>query len=456
MTMILTISDGSTTCNLIWHSSGNRRYILARDTWAPAVAPRRRGMLWACGPYDEVSEEIVVHVVGETPAEALANLAALGRLMDQAERWWRTNEPASAVTIQYMPEGGSGVLQSAILGRDPGDETSGINLPVTFNSDLSAYMIANLRLRFRRRGWWVGADSTPATSSSAAAPAIHSVTFADNQLVSSPAKVTIGGLSNLSAAFSGFLAVTDSASDMALIEAESLGFPANSWNSVADANARGGNVLRWSRNTTTFTASASTGGTTVAARAYAVYATVRNNSATMNFLLRIAYKISIHTRYTPPVVVLAGATSPQAILLGVVTLGDYTPVTNHSFTIEAAQTESGAGHTIDIDTLLVINLDDEMSRIVAVPNFALSTGNVSLIVDDRILTSPNASAGDMGQVPPYYTPYQGDVFFCSKGTSMAACLFATQGANWLVKNTTPATVQTNLTAVRHNAAVVPS
>lgn len=448
MFQYLALTDGTTIINL----TDNINYALVG--YAPVVAPLRDSELGGSGPYEDVPEQIVFHAIGCTAAVAYAAAKAVNDLLDQAQRWWR-GENVSAVRLLIQAQGSTlDPLQVAVKGRAPGAPPN-LALPATWNATSLRYVIQGITIQFVRRGQLISTDSAPAASASAAAPAIHSVTFSDNQTLSSPAKVTIGGLSSLAAAFSGFLAITDSASDMALIEAESLAFPANSWNSVADATARGGNILRWARNSTSFTASASTGGTTVAARTYAVYATVRNNSATMAFLLRLAVKVGVYTYSTTPVPIDTSTTNPRVILLGIVVLPEYTAVTNHGFAIEAAQAASGAGHTIDIDTLLVVNLDDEMSRVIAISNFAL-TGGTSLIVDDQILTKPVPSVGDTAQVPPYYTAYGGVLPLASKGTSMAACLFATQGANWLIKNTTPATVQTNLTAVRHTAYLVPS
>lgn len=458
----LAMTDGTTTVTFADGSGGVTSYPPLREGWAPSIAALRRSELGGVGPYEEVVEELEIIITGADTATALANLGALARLLDQAERWWLRGEAVSPVLLKYAPQGSTisstaAPLQTVVLGRAEGDETN-LNLTSRFNDVGMIKEIRTVHVRFLRRGWWIGADSSPATSASAANPTVHTVTFADNQLISSPAKVTIGGLTNAAGIgeLSGFIAVADSASDMVLIDAESLAFPANNWTSVAEAAARGGNILRWARNTTTFTESASTGGTTVSARCYAVYATVRNNSATMSFLLRLSVKVGDYAFFGSVVPIDTSTTNPRALLLGVVVLPEFTNVLLHNFRIEAAQVDSGAGHTIDIDTLLVVNLDDEMSRVVAVGNYPRSVSVAILGIDDGILTRTLPAVGDISGVPVNRATYSGDPLICSKGTTMVGCLFATQGANWQIRNTTPAICSTTLTAVRHNAYLVPS
>lgn len=456
MTMILRISDGTTTCDLIYHSAANRKYMLARDGWAPALAVLRDSELGGRGPYTDVTEEIEVHVLGESPADVLSNFSTLARLVDQAARWYR-GDAVSVVKLYYAPEGASQAGAAVVLGRAPGDETSGVNLPITFNGDLQAYMIAGVRLRLYRRGLWIGADSSPATSSSAANPTIHTVTFSDNQLFSSPAKITIGGMTNVTAAFAGIVAVADDSAKMAVIEGENLA-PATNWASVVDANARGGNVLGYNNTSTanTFTASSAANGGVTGQR-IALYATLKNvaGGTPANFQVRALVQ-RLGTSYRTPTIPIDTTTyaNPKVVFLGTVVFPEQTASTAWSLTLEAANDVAAVGNALQIDYIFVIALDDEYSRVVAFSDFTLGSGVSQLILDDRFLTNTVSAVVDASN-PPRYANYSGDPLIQSHGTTLVGAIVATQGANWRIRNTTPATASTTLTAVRHNAYLVP-
>src|SRR3990170_3534484 len=95
----LVITDGTTTVTIADGAGGATNYKFAYGTWAPAVAPLRRSQLGGRGPYGDVIEEMQLHITGSTVPNALANLATLAQLLDQAERWSR-GENVSAVLIK--------------------------------------------------------------------------------------------------------------------------------------------------------------------------------------------------------------------------------------------------------------------------------------------------------------------------------------------------------------------
>lgn len=454
--VILRISDGSTVCDLIYHSAANRKYMLVRNGWAPALAALRDSELGGRGPYTDVVEEIEINVLGESQADVLSNFSTLARLIDQAARWYR-GDAVSVVKLYYAPEGASQAGTAVMLGPAPGDETSGVNLPVTSNGDLQAFMIAGLRLRFLRRGLWIGADSSPATSSSAANPTIHTVTFSDNQLFSSPTKVTIGGMTNVTAAFAGIIAVADDSAKMTIIEGENLA-PATNWASVVDANARGGNVLGYNNTTTanTFTGSSLANGGVTGQR-IAFYATLKNVASATPATYQLRALIQRQgTSYRTPIIPIdpTNYATPKVVFLGAVVFPEQTASGAWNLSLEAANDVLGVLNALQIDYIFVIALDDEYSRVVAFSDFTLGSGVSQLILDDRFLTNTVSAVVDASN-PVRYANYSGDPLIQSHGTTLVGVIVATQGANWRIRNTTPATSNTNLSAVRHNAYLVP-
>lgn len=142
--------DGTTrSANLVWDSATNRNYILRNDGWAPEVPELNRRMLGGQGRYETVVEERAIDVCGASVGECLANLENLALLLEQAERWSNEEESVNPVILSYAANAGDVMLQAAILGRAPGDQTR-MRLPVTFNENLRGYHIENVIIRYRR------------------------------------------------------------------------------------------------------------------------------------------------------------------------------------------------------------------------------------------------------------------------------------------------------------------
>lgn len=440
--MILRLTDGSVVCDLIWHSSANRRYMLVRDGWAPAVPPLRLSELGGIGPYENTIEEIEVNVIGASPAEALANLGALSRLLDQAERWWRYDASVSLVQIQYTPEGGTNLLQAVILGRAAGDETQGISLPVSFNRDLNAYMIAGLRLRFLRRGQWLATTTASAASASATYPTVHTATFGSSASVLSPIDVSISGftaasLFNLQV---GYLLIAPSAR-LTLVEGEAMtpsssGTGTATASTVADAAklASGGNVERWT-GTTTFTGtvrltSGTIGGLGAGGALVAVFAAVRFNSSTITgFWQAEGWSNGALLSQGPLTPIEYASNQPQIVNLGMIKGRGGLDALALSFigTIPI-------GTTLDIDYVAAIRLDDQASRVLGLVDnvsgrLSVLPGATAVALEERsnALTdrTPAVVYYDAANAITEYAGYAGDPYLLTIGTDVGVILLST-------------------------------
>ncbi|MBK8434523.1 MAG: hypothetical protein IPL28_25945, partial [Chloroflexi bacterium] len=147
--MQLILTDGTTTLDL----NDTTNYGVTYDQWAPAVGGLREDVLGGYSPYVDVSESIPLHVRGATGAAAMANLAAVGKLLDQAERWAR-GERVAAVQLWYMPTNSTlgGYLKAVVLGRSGGEGWMGLSPRV---NDAANYEIPGVVLEIKRTNPWL-------------------------------------------------------------------------------------------------------------------------------------------------------------------------------------------------------------------------------------------------------------------------------------------------------------
>lgn len=147
--MNLLLYDGTNTLNL----ADGVRFGVPHDEWTPNVARLRTDALGGRGPYEAVDENIPLHARGVTGAEALANVQALARMMDQAARWWR-GDNVPAVQLWYTPTGSTlgGYLKNAIV---PSGRGGLVGLSPRIN-DAGNYEIPGLSLDVLRvEGQWL-------------------------------------------------------------------------------------------------------------------------------------------------------------------------------------------------------------------------------------------------------------------------------------------------------------
>lgn len=420
----LHITDGTTDLNLL----DGTNYGLPRGIWAPRVAVRKRSTLGG-RPYTTVLEEIPINVRGATAAAAMANLAALSRLLDQAQNWY-DDESEAPVLIKYQPHGSllSAPLESLIFaGAAEGGEL--IQLPGGFNDVGMIFEISGVVLRFVRDGAWYGSEIS-ATTAGLEHPVVLPATFASSAAHYSPVAVTLEGmfeLDDLERYDAGFLLIANSEDRLHLIDAYDLATGPFTTDADAARLPEGDGVLVY---TPVGTTEVESGGTTIVVQSVkrvGVVAALRNTSASTTFTIRaeVNGQGERNAASTPPYVVDTSTTDPRVVFLGVALCAE-TLVIGISLFVQA----SAAADTLVIDYLALIFLDDPTSRILALGpidlNRAIALNDATeLIVDPRALTARSPQIRQVSIVAPttgYAVPeyWKGDAFLLSKGTTIAA------------------------------------
>lgn len=462
---ILTITDGTDEVSLTWHNRANRRYIGARDGWAPGIPVRMRSRMGGKGPYGDVGEELEYHVCGESAVETLANHAKLVRLLDNADAWSDYVTGMAPVIIRWAPEGSAQALSCVIVGRaSEGD--AAVKQPNTMSRDLKGFMIAGVRGRFLRRGLWLGRQEQ-ATSSSAANPNILTATFTTSVDVASPVMIELGGFdpSVFASLSAGVLLIARSSSRLSIIEAEAL--TAAGYTSVADSanDARGGSVLRYTPTGTAYANSAEQIGVGVSTwNRIGIYAAVRNNSATTTWRIQMRLRDEAgNTDLTSEVPIDASTTNPRIVFLGVAT------VPGGAFAARLQIAASAASGTLDIDYLAFIALDEEPLGITRTIEhgainlttaFGSSSVSLNVYVDDGALTEQQArvyvNEQGLGDTPPFAPlTYQGDPFVSQLGTTISVVWLSTNGAAWVATNASGTPLSNNIRVTRKAAFLSP-
>lgn len=358
--MLLRLTDGTTVINFDYHSVTNPYYLTAKEGWTPQIAGRA---IDALSPtiYTQVTEKIAVRIFGTTGADALSRLHDLTLLLDQADRFAAGDLTVTPVLLQYMPNGSTQQYETIVYGRPEGDDSSGVALRPEFNSELNGYTIG-LTIRLVRAGEWYAAADAAVSSSSVNPGAIWSITLSPNHPTPSPIDLrwNLPTLSGTRGYFMGtqMLAVCASASDITVLEAEdgTLSGPV----STVVANARGGDVARWTptpnqEDYIDFVAPANPS----AVGRYAIYVSASTNSPTEG---QFSMQANITMRggggiQTPRIVVPTLNSKGQcadALFLGIMTI----PVASslYYFQLQLNSTVISGAYTLDIDYIVLVRL----------------------------------------------------------------------------------------------------
>lgn len=150
--MVLRLTDGTATLTL----TDNVSYAIRDMEWRPKVARRLQSQMGGAGLYANVIEEIPLHVRGATGATALANLAAVANMLDQAERWAR-GEMVAPIILEYLPANSAATdYYKAVVVGAPGDTFW--DLSPRMNSDQN-HELDGITLYLERRGLWLRQES---------------------------------------------------------------------------------------------------------------------------------------------------------------------------------------------------------------------------------------------------------------------------------------------------------
>jgi hypothetical protein len=454
--MILKITDGVVTVDF----AGSNDYSVS--SWSPAVAARRRGQLAGQGPYSNVVESMVISIADPV----LTNLAKLSQLMAQAEAW-AEGEQVAPVQIHYKPHSSSAnTLMAAILGpARPGEPM--IVPPRNFGISPVTKMLDGVTLRFLRRGAWLGASNNQ-VSSAATIPSVRTVTFSGAAAVAaSPvdANLILAGAANVGNDLPDSFSVFASDSNrIGLFEAEDM--TATGFTSVADAanGASGGNVLRYTPSGTAITQTGQKVVTSVidqSSRRIAFLANFRNNSGTTSFKVRVAASAGTDPDgWTPWVTIGPDISAPVWINLGTLAFR------KNLFAIRLQVQASAASGTLDIDTVVLVAMDDSTSRIIS--RHKLAKGSVAATTTMNVLYEHRA----LSEIAPaafyrrgalatgvFYESYGGDPYIVTTGTKLAALFLAcgnqTTPSRWRLQDIGGTAVTVQLDATRYTAHLAP-
>lgn len=439
----LVITDGTTTITFQDGAGGETNYILHRQVWAPVIAGLRRSQLGGRTPYEDVVEELPSLIRGTSAQDAYAKLAALARLLEQAERWAR-GENVTAVVVKFVPKGAllsslANPLQATILGRAGGDETAGVALSGEWNAAGTHYVIPTVRVRFVRRGLWL-------TLENSANPAA----FANGELVTfalpacadpSPTRIDLSnfgyGKTAATRFHGGFILLGEPVGGSVPITlAHAEAGTTTGYTSVADAgaNARNGSVLRYTPPDTAENSSGQiTAALPTATRLAAVFVSARH-SATVSFKLRVAQNSAGFLQYTQQVAIPAAATLyPKWYFCGLIAA---TPGNDGWFIYVTA---SAASSFLDIDAVVVC--DARAVQSLALPGPEDTTPNTvtaavdSVALNHNLLTEPApeavwAASGN----PDIDIPYHGDAVLSTRAGTLYGLLLATGGGSGTAGN----------------------
>lgn len=459
------ITDSVTNIIFADGAGGDTNYVVEEDAWAPAVSGFRISELGGRGAYEEVVEEFTCFIKGTSAANCLANIRILKNLLDRADRWARDEAQASEVSTQivYSPKGGTvsttaNPLDAVILGRVPGD-VSALTLPPDFELMAGTnFKVPGIRIRFRRQGHWNLGTEVQAISAATDNGSIASITFASAPTIPSVIRMDITNFvptDNTANNAGAFVAVVDKLNGIVIVEAAPAGGHAD-FTTFNDGNQQtGANILRFTPSATVEreTGAITTGSIANDTRRVAVFAVVRNNSSTTTFQLRVKLNSNV-VGQTPQITILpfVTAAAPHWRSLGIAPL-------NFVLNSIVIQTKaSAASGSMDIDRIVLVDVTDITSNILALPAFSSGTPTIrELRIDHRSLTriSPlvEFSSGTAG-----VQPWQGSPFFYTTGTTIYGILMATSRIadnKWRQESAVPALLQNVWTVNRMTSLLTP-
>jgi len=461
------ITDGTTTCTFSDGLAGNTDYRLV-DGWAPAVAHLSDSQLGGRGPYQDVTEQAAVLVKGATWTAAKANVGALERLLQQAVRWSR-GENVAVVLVKWAPKGSqvattAAPFQAVVLG-------GAFAFAQLWTQDQATFQ-TNGHLTFSRRGAWLLSAAVTASSASVTNPGPYPITGMTSTNNMSPAQIKLAGF------LSGkVIDTTDSKpillmaqqdSDLQIAEAEAASAVAYSIVGVGASNARGGSILRYTPTGTTaaFSAEIAYASATAAARRWAFYAALANNSATTTFKIRVGALIRANATgpvneivaFTRSVPIDTATTNPRFVPLGIVSL----PGQLRSIQLEL--TASSPSGTFDVDYVIAQAVDNPYARAVQLDKQE-SAGvynypQVSDLINDPLPLS--------GLAPSVYRAfettsdidvmgYYGDAYPVAASTTFTAAIMCKEftGNTRFIFGSSASVASLTLTVSRYNAYLVP-
>ena len=366
------IDDAATTYNILNSTGIASNYQLTYGSWSPQVATKQTLLISGDALYTAVLETMTLNIVSNTSAaDCISKLRAFFNFLDQADRWYQGGY-TNAVRVYYQPKGSTlSAPARALVISHATDQAAMLSLPVLFDDVGTNYRINGVVLKFWRMGAWL-CDTDIVSLGSTANGGISSIGTLSNgtgvcspcDLLVSPAFDTTTQPSDIAASV---MIIADAISGNSKIVSKRASLLSGGvYTSVADAanKPKFATILRYTPAVTTFVLSGLGTFTTIFSRVIAIYATVRNNSATTQFRIKVRiYVTAAGSNYqeTQEVLIDNSTTSPRVVFLGILGIGD----TYTSIAVNIAATV--ASGTLDIDNIVAVGIDDETTSILELP-----------------------------------------------------------------------------------------
>ena len=406
-------------------------------------------------------EEISINIYGTTATLALGRLATLAKLLDQADRWAR-GENVTPVLFKYVPQGSTvsataTPLQAVCYGRGEEDETS-LALSRDFNQVGLNFQIPEVSVVFKRSGdWYLDTESDDSGAGVAINETMTCALTAMDEF--GPTLLSIAGFdpSVTPDTAAGFILFMDNGK---YIRADASGLTATGFASQADAAnlPRNTNVLRYTGSVTTTRSSAATTINLTGCTHYAVYVSLRNNSATATFQVSATLTNLAFTYTTEEKTIDLSSTNPRYVCLGLL------PALTAADTVKLnVASSTSTSQTLDFDQIFIMGLNDEGQPAIAINAidldgaFTTASTAVSLVIDHRILSKrdPIVAAEKVSDSTRAPATWRGNAFLVSKRASVLIVVLMARSNYWRFTNSSNAVITTIATCTRTKAYLTP-
>lgn len=421
-------------------------YLVQSEGWNPAVTYLRDSDFGGVSDYADVDESLAIGVNGANAAARYQNLRLLQQAMDEATRWAR-GEVLNAVLLNYQPDNGSGnTVSSVILGRPRGgDNPFGISEMYASGAGI----IGDTALKFQRRGLWLRAEDSVAASATASNKIMTVSSFATHP-IASPCRITLTNVSTTGSQPSdyGYFLWASGASVLQSLGVQGSGTAfSGPWSNVAETQAFGANVKRFSPSATTsanfvMDATALSAGVR-GSRLVHVFANVRCNSNGGPLTISARANLLDGTLISGTPLTLTATTQVLAIYLGAF------PVNGRLDKFDVfVSVPSPTATTFDFDAMAFLGDNDTYARILSLRVPVVSTATLNL--DHRLLTKPEPTVyhGTTTGVN-----WQGDAVLSMTGTTASGMFFSVDPGPFKFSNSAATTHV--MTVFRRRAYLLP-
>lgn len=383
---IMFLQQGTTTLNILNSDGTPSSYQLAYGDSTLGVSHRKDATIIGQANYEPVLETLQLNIVGSSAADCLTKLRALYQMLDDSDRWY-ANQIVQHVIFAYQPKGSNASVtyQTLVIGNATDEEI--LRLVPTLDDVGVTYRINGISISFWRLGEWLGETDT-ATSAGVAPGTIGTVTLAATAPIASPYDASLRKFdlnTQPSAIPNSVLILADRSTDSAFTAINSqyrlqtiLGtnFAGGAgYSTPAESSANraksGTTILRYTPASTSFAQSGSFSIVTnfIQGRNIAAYATVRNNSGSTSFRVKIGTQQIASAAgsviFGQEALVDTSSLNPRIIALG--TIQAINGYRSNTFVLSIAA--SAASGTIDIDQIILVAIDDETTSIIEIGAF---------------------------------------------------------------------------------------